>query len=413
MTRMASRTSTLLASGAAMAIVAALLPWSASCATTQSDAPPPDEASTLPGQDATADGGALDGDVDGGCDASDDTCVTRPVTCEETAWCPVPTPVTSQYALTSTWGSSKNDVWAAGSGGTIIHYDGAAWKATPTGLKHTFNALWGTSATDVWAVAAGDVILHSDGFANGAGAWTRAAAAVDENFALPVFAVWGTATGELRLGGRSFNFQDADGNFGSANQLVAHAVADGGVAWTPTGGSAVVHGIWGSSADDVWIVADNRDAASWQLGYTAHGRRAGDGGTELAWTEVDSQSSVVLGAIWGSSANDVWAVGDKGTLRHITTSATQWQVIESPTTEALHGVWGTGPADVWAVGDFGTILHFDGMAWSASTAAFAVGKKRPHLYGVWGSGPSDVWIVGDGVALHYTGPKSAAGGGGK
>jgi len=107
--------------------------------------------------------------------------------------------------------------------------------------------------------------------------------------------------------------------------------------------------------------------------------------------------------VWGSSASDVWAVGDKGTIRHIAAGDTQWEIVTSPTKEPLHGLWGSSPNDVWAVGDSGTILHWDGATWSPSVAALPVNKKKPHLYGIWGSGPDDVWIVGDGIALHHTG----------
>jgi hypothetical protein len=410
----------LVASGAAMALVAVLVPWSASCATTDAETAPPDEASTLPGQDGSAtDAGAIgDGDADGGCDAADDNCVTRPVTCAEAPWCPVPTTVASTYALTAVWGSAKNDVWAVGSGGTIIHYDGTAWTPTPTNLKHTFQAVWGSSATDVWAVATSDVILRSNGFAaNGATSWKRVTPAVEDGQGRPVFALWGPPGGDVRMGGYSFGLEIPPDIFTSGNQFASRKLADGGVAWTGIEGAATIKGMWGSSADDVWIVADNSDRVSWQLGYTAHGTRATGGGDagarDLTWKQVDSQASVVLDAVWGSSAGDVWAVGDKGTIRHITAGQPQWQIVASPTTDALHAIWGSSANDAWAVGDFGTILHFDGTKWSESSAAFPVNKKRPHLHGVWGSGPDDVWIVGEGIGLHYTGPKAAAGGGGQ
>lgn len=411
--KLSLRRDRLFASGFAVALVSALVPWFASCATTDADdAPAPsDEASTLPGQDAGADGAVLDGDVDGGCDAEDPNCVTRPLTCEEAAFCPSPTGVSAQYVLTSIWGSSKNDVWAVGSGGTIVHHDGTAWKVTPTNLKQTFQAVWGSSATDVWAVATSDVIVRTTGFANGTAAWTRVPGPIEEPQGRPVFALWGTPAGDIRMGGYPFGLE-LPGVFTTGNQFTSRKLADGGIAWTGVEGMAKVNGIWGSSADDVWVVADNSDAQSWQLGYTAHGTRQGDAGAgQLTWTEVDSQASVVLSAIWGSSANDVWAVGDKGTLRHHVAGDAQWQIVESPTKNALHAVWGTSANDVWAVGDFGTILHFDGTKWTESTAALPINKKRPHLYGVWGSGPGDIWVVGDGIAMHSTGPKAVTGGG--
>jgi hypothetical protein len=120
--------------------------------------------------------------------------------------------------------------------------------------------------------------------------------------------------------------------------------------------------------------------------------------------EDDGCLAVDLHAIWGTGANDVWAVGDKGTIRHIANAnAVRWDIVPSPTSELLRAVWGSGPNDVWAVGDNGAIIHWDGKEWKPSVAAFQVNKKKPDLHGVWGSGPNDVWIVGDGVALHHTG----------
>jgi len=76
--------------------------------------------------------------------------------------------------------------------------------------------------------------------------------------------------------------------------------------------------------------------------------------------------------------------------------------------DALHAIWGSGPNDIWVVGDSGTVLHYDGTSFEPSTVQLPLGRK-PNLYGVWGSSANDVWIVGDGVALHYTGPKPAKG----
>lgn len=385
--------------GVSAAALAALVPWlAASCATTQDAVSSRDDAATpVPDLDAGVD--AAEGAADGGCDAADPSCVTKPISCDEAAWCPVQTGVSSLYALVAVSGSSKTDVWAVGSGGTIVHWDGAAWTATPTGLKNTFHAVWARGANEVWAVSSTDAILRSGGFAGGKATWEREPSPTDEWNVAPLYAIWGDAKGHLRLGARSYNLFEPNGDFGPGNQFVREA-ADGGAAWVGVKGTATIHGIWGSSADDLWIVGDNSQWVSWQLGYTAHGTRSGG---ELTWTEVDSQASVMLEGVWGSGPGDVWAVGDKGTIRHITAGAAQWAIVPSPTTEALHAIWGSGPGDIWAVGDEGTILHYDGKAWRPSVVAFPVGKKKPHLYGVWGSGPDDVWIVGDGIALHHTG----------
>lgn len=386
--------------------VAATVPWIlASCATVDSGGDFTDPPTYLP-ETGAVDGGApaVDAAPDAGsCDASNPDCVTTPISCAEADWCPVPTGTSALYALTAVWGSSAGDVWAAGSGGTIIHWDGAVWAPLPApeSLKNTFRVVWGSGPNDVWVATATDLVFHSDGIANGTTTWTHAPNPTGDQYnTAPIYSGWGAAAGAPRFGARTFTRIDSDGNWGSGNQVVASA-RDGGVDWVLEPGSATVNGIWGASADDVWLVGDNSGSVPWQLGWTAHGVR--DSGGQLVWSDVDSQAGVVLHAVWGSSASDVWAVGDTGVIRHIGAGASQWEVSPSPTGEVLHAVWGSSASDVWAVGDSGTILHWDGAIWKPSVAAFELNRTRPHLYGIWGSGPNDVWIVGDGVALHFAG----------
>ncbi|MBX3220318.1 MAG: hypothetical protein KF795_07335 [Labilithrix sp.] len=384
----------------------------ASCAEAEDSRPPEEDPRSSVPEAGVEDARAPGDSADGGCDASASDCVSELLSCEEAPWCPVPTTVSTRYALTSVWGSGKNDVWAVGSGGTIIHYDGAAWSRTPTPVKSTFRAVWGRSATDVWAVAMTDTIFHTTGFAGGAAEWTRVTDASEPYEARAANAIWGSGAGDLRIGARARSFYDPDtGEFPFVAQFTLGEDADGGVAWEAVRGEGTVLGFWGSSATDLWLVADNSERNGWEKGMIRHGTAAPKGGG-LVWSTVDSQSTMTLEGIWGSSADDVWAVGEKGTIRRMTKGASRWAIVSSPTTEALHAIWGSSANDVWAVGDSGTILHFDGASWKASSAAFALGKK-PNLYGVWGSAANDVWIVGDSVSLHFTGPKPAGAGGGK
>jgi hypothetical protein len=248
-----------------------------------------------------------------------------------------------------------------------------------------------------------DVIYHTTGFANGTAEWTRATNAVSKN-ARTAYAVWGTSADDVRIGSRSYGSYNPDvGEFVFVGQHTLSRDGDGNVSWKGVAGTGNVLGFWGASANDVWLIADNSESNTWEKGITRHGTPDPDGGTALVWTNVDSQSPMALAGIWGSSADDIWAVGDKGTMRRMKKGMTRWEIVSSPTTEALRAIWGTAANDIWAVGDSGTILHYDGNEWSPSAAAFGLGYK-PNLYGVWGSSKDDVWIVGD-VTLHYTGPK--------
>jgi hypothetical protein len=107
-----------------------------------------------------------------------------------------------------------------------------------------------------------------------------------------------------------------------------------------------------------------------------------------------------LNAVWGSGSNDVFAVGDYGTILHY--DGTKWTIISSGTTEGLYAIWGSGSNDIFAVGSRGKVLHYNGSAWTTMTS----GINYNRLYGVWGSGPNDVFAVGEyGTILHYNGTK--------
>ena len=108
-------------------------------------------------------------------------------------------------------------------------------------------------------------------------------------------------------------------------------------------------------------------------------------------------------AIWGISANDVWAVGDQGVAAHYTGQG--WLNTPTGTTNELRDVWASGPRDVWAVGDAATILRMTGAAWTWVRPPV----RRPFI-AVRGCGANDVWVLGQSmdnsqppVLLHFDG----------
>ncbi len=94
-----------------------------------------------------------------------------------------------------------------------------------------------------------------------------------------------------------------------------------------------------------------------------------------------------LRGIWGSGPNDVFAVGDTGTVLHY--DGKQWTAMASGVAVALSSVWGTGPRDVYAVGDSGTIIRYDGSKWSSMPSG-----TSERLDAIWGSGPDDLFVIG-------------------
>ncbi|UCF94424.1 MAG: DUF4214 domain-containing protein, partial [Desulfobacterales bacterium] len=140
--------------------------------------------------------------------------------------------------------------------------------------------------------------------------------------------------------------------------------------------------VWGSAANDVFAVGNSRTI----LHYDGN-----------SWKAMDSASANDLRGVWGSSAGDVFAVGNSGTILHYDGSA--WDEMDSGSTNDLCGVWGSSANDVFAVGHSGTSLHYDGNSWKAMDSA-----SSNDLRGIWGSSAGDVFAVGTaGTILHYDG----------
>lgn len=406
-------------SGRRASCVAMILGWgileatSTSCANAEDTGAQTDASQSIPSgggeSDATADA-ADDADA---CAVDSAACRLPIPSCDEVEWCAADTTLAARIALSAVWGSGENDVWAAGSKGNVIHWDGRAWTATPTPTGQSLYAIWGTGPNDVWTVSTTDAIYRSTGFANGAAQWSlvtaiprRAAGGHGPingggTIGQTLTAIWGTSPNDIWLAGQSIIGPASDWE-SSWRTVVGD---DDAVSWSTAFNVTSVkpQGLWGSGPDDVWMVGAN--FAEHTDGTTA------DDGT-LNWTAFDVPSASPLYAVWGSGPGDVWAVGGYGTIVHFTAALGQWRAVDSSTTADLRGLWGAGPNDIWAVGDRGTLLHWDGTAWRSATGAFSPADK-PTLYGVWGSGSSDVWAVGSETILHYSGPKAVAGGSGR
>lgn len=104
----------------------------------------------------------------------------------------------------------------------------------------------------------------------------------------------------------------------------------------------------------------------------------------------------LMHAVWAVNANDVFAVGDGGTILR-RQNGNAWVQMASGSTANLRGLWAASSSDVWATGVGGTILHFNGAAWSAVPGATS------DVDAVWGSSSTDVWFCGSGTVLRWNG----------
>src|SRR5262249_35877949 len=84
-------------------------------------------------------------------------------------WSSVASPAPAGTSLVAVSGSSPTDVWAAGSAGTLLHYDGT-WVVVPSGTSDDVTDIWVADAQHVVATTVvGDILWSRNG-----ASWARA-----------------------------------------------------------------------------------------------------------------------------------------------------------------------------------------------------------------------------------------------
>lgn len=201
-----------------------------------------------------------------------------------------------------------------------------------------------------------------------------------------VLSVWGTGASDVfAVGGPLGNGQET---------LALHY---DGASWTELhpGGTETYWWVYGSGPSDVWMVGENGRISHW------------DG---EAFVEHASGTTATLWGVWSAGKDDAWAVGgtpEGGTGKPndvvLHWNGTSWQPISLPKDvvgRSLYKVWGTSSNDLYVVGEFGTIWHKKGTTWVLeSNPPLASGT----LFTVAGSSSTDIYAVGNFDVLHSDG----------
>jgi len=141
-----------------------------------------------------------------------------------------------------------------------------------------------------------------------------------------------------------------------------------------------LNAVWGRSTNDVYAVGQNGTI----LHFEGNGK----------CSKMESNTDEELNSIWGNS-NYIYAVGDNGVI--LTYVNNQWNV-ESKTVNWFNGIWSIDN-QLFVVGSAGIILHYDGNSW----------VEQPNvtfneLNSVWGTAVNNVYAVGNsGTLLFYDG----------
>ncbi len=141
-------------------------------------------------------------------------------------------------------------------------------------------------------------------------------------------------------------------------------------------------------------------AATPPAGSGALGQGGEGSGAAPKWEWISPRpGGDTLRGIWGTSARDVWLVGEHGAVVHYD-GDTVTTPFRGTAEDTFYTVW-AGGGEVWAAGDGvggggSRVAHFDGKAWSTD---YAITATRIHA--LWGASPRDVWAaVDDGTTGH-------------
>jgi hypothetical protein len=236
----------------------------------------------------------------------------------------------------SIWGLGR-DVWLVGGplgtpglGTLALHWDGTSWTAPPRPGTETLWWVWGPpDGSSVWMV-------------------------------------------------------------GEAGLVLRHRA--GGFETVPNSTHATLFGVWGSAADDVWVVGGTPGAGAGATNDVAlHWN-----GTGFDATKGPPAHGVAFFKVWGASPDDVWIVGESGTAWHLGAAGWEDHSAELATPYEVTTVHGCSSTDVWAVANQ-TVYHWDGARFAPVPAAQVASSAN----GV-ACAPSGVLVVGNGgLKLHW------------
>jgi hypothetical protein len=269
--------------------------------------------------------------------------------------------------LNAIWGSTDEDIYAAGASNTLLHYDGGSWEQVSQINNSTplvdLMSLWGAPPVPVLCAGEQGIIFLDDGMR-----WlkfTRTTLTLRD-----INALWGSSQTNIYAAGSSGTILSFNGTFWN---LVTPAIT-----------SANLYCIWGSSADNILVGGE--------LGKLFHYNG-------LTWESLSlaSLTSQDLRAIWGSSSSDIYATGSYGKIIHYDGST--WRTaFNSSGGIALKTLWGSADNDVFAAGETGVIYHYNGTTWNKldTSSAFDINSA-------WGGTSGKVYFAcKNGQLLTYT-----------
>lgn len=289
----------------------------------------------------------------------------------------------------SIWGSSATNIYAAlgnnvvGGVGRVYRWQGSAWTGVGGTTFDTSPArsIFGFGTQELWVGGLGGAMRRS----TDAGAtWNmvNSGIAADDRMT----AMWGASNTDIWAGGR---------NSATSQSVLLRYNGSTWTTVTTAFGADEIRGIWGSGANSVFFVGLGGKISRW------------DGSTLSPMTSGTIETLV---AVWGLSANEVYAVGQYNIAAQVSTiikwNGSTWSPFPTtglPVGILVNGITGSSSNDLYVcLGDsVANLYHWNGTTWSQETTA-----GNP-LNTIWGS-PDNSRIVAGGSSSRLYGATATA-----
>jgi hypothetical protein len=306
-------------------------------------------------------------------------------------------------------GTSHDNLWAVGDNGAALHFDGSTWNAINMNAGHDLRAvhviapdtlyvagtrggvfryygsgwtpispispapgalygLWAAALDNLYAVGVDNQIHHY----LGGSSWSISRDIQQPNLTLRD--VWGMSASDIFVVGDEGYTTHYDGSEWQTIQApTTSALHDvSGTGWGAPTAVGANGGIYHYSASRWWAedsgtsntlyavncnldAADKEDCVAVGMQTILESRAGGD------WNDLTWAATPLLNDVWGDSEDDIYAVGEAGTVLRFDGSS--WARVTSGDMDNLVNVWRDG-SDVLVADEHGEVYTYDGSDWS-------------------------------------------------
>ncbi len=241
-------------------------------------------------------------------------------------------------ALSGVWGSGPDDVWMVGgtdSEGEIYHFDGDAWtEMEPPAGTPLLVWVYGFGPNDVFSVGLNGAVVHYDGTA-----WT----ALDSGTTEDLWGVFGFSNDDLWIVG---GFADI-----TPDPVILHYDGSTFEPYALTAeenerSATTMFKIWGYDQDSLFMVGQRGQINHWT-------------GTNWEYSGAGPNADQDFVSLWGTSADNIVAVGGRGNGRIATWDGSAWTTLQPPAIGGLNGVTMLDPNTAIVGGINGYVASFD------------------------------------------------------